>query len=265
MLGFPTLGLPVLSSDRFQTNPNMLTCIGADAQDPTSQIRLTITPLEDSPMNPLNFGLGLGPQQPGMIDRAQGRRWKVSGLMLPSQVIQKPRTGFGGMGHLGGFGGMGGFVNPALGMMSPFGMGALGPFGSMNPFLQNQQAGSQMGGSMGPTALTQGPTVYSAILSDVSYDQLVGGSVGVCQAIQGGVCMGAIPYCCSITKDALPADQVYVDPNQAAVGGVPGVAAGFTLNQAPGVGSNFVGGGALNPGLGGSAVVISDDFGGNLL
>ena len=45
----------------------------------------------------------------------------------------------------------------------------------------------------------------------VSYNQLIGRSIGVCQTLQGGQCYGLIPYCCSITSDTIPASEVFVD------------------------------------------------------
>ncbi|KAL8613204.1 hypothetical protein ACOMHN_043013 [Nucella lapillus] len=217
-----------------QVDPNLLTCIGADANDLQSQIRLTIHPMDigRSPLGPLGFG-GMGGALGGQSPNS-ARDWTVNGMLLPSQVVQKagsyqmavfkggrtfgeckstalgevlnaPNGGqMGYMGHMGPMGPMGLGGSP----FSHLGMGGFNPLASMMGQM-NQQQGSGM--ISNPAIIGQGNTVYSGMIRQVSRNQLVGRSVAACQSIQNGRCLGAIAYCCTITRDSIPATEVFVD------------------------------------------------------
>lgn len=189
------------------------------------------------------------------------------GRVLPP----RSRAALGGAGvnplgnPFGAFGGLGG----PLGLMDPFlgmaGMGmGLGPFGPINPLLGGLAGQQQMmatGGRFENTMMISpaGPTMRTAILRDLSFNQLVGGSIAVCQDIQGEACLGFIPYCCTIAKDPLPADQVYLNPGD--INGGMGGVGGVGLGGVGGVGLGGVGG-ALGAGLGAGAGVAALPLGG---
>ncbi|KAL8575870.1 hypothetical protein ACOMHN_014875 [Nucella lapillus] len=244
----------------FQVDPNLLTCINADGQDLQSQIRMTIRPLNAQSMglHPLGMGFGgpMGPGGPGNQDHEQ--EWTVDGLLLPSQLVQK--AGSYRVAIFSGGRTFGQCEMSALGqvldtgsqnpMMSAMRMGPGSPFGmgmGMNPFrnMFGNRFQQEPNGLVSNSAfVSTGTTMYSGIVRGISYNQMVGRSIGVCQSVQGGQCYGLIPFCCSITRDALPASEVYVDPlegaqqagplafNQAGVIGVQGgTAVGFSAQS----------------------------------
>ncbi|KAL8559564.1 hypothetical protein ACOMHN_018727 [Nucella lapillus] len=254
-----------------QVDPNLLTCINADGQDLQSQIRLTIRPLNAQSMGLNPMGLGFGSMGPGgPMNQDHEQEWTVDGLLLPSQLVQKAgsyRVAIFSGGRTFGqckMSGLGqvldtGSQNPMMSAMrmgpgSPFGMGlGMNPFGNMfgNRFQQEPN------GLVSNSALVStGTTMYSGIVRGISYNQMVGRSIGVCQSVQGGQCYGLIPYCCSITRDALPASEVYVDPLAGAQQAGP-----FAFNQAGVVGVQGGVPGARLPrtGAGVTTVIGGDD------
>ncbi|KAK7087988.1 uncharacterized protein [Littorina saxatilis] len=159
------------------------------------------------------------------------------------------RGGFGG-----GFPGVGGGLGGGFG--SPYSpLAAMSPFGSM--FGGNSLGNQQPNGLVSNNAIVStGVTMYSGIVRGVSHQDLVGRSIGVCQLIQNGQCLGAIPFCCSIVRDSVPADEVFVDPQVNNVNGQIGAFNGGLGGQlGGGLGGQLGGGlGGLNQGLGGGAL-----------
>merc|ERR1719295_1497612 len=156
--------------------------------------------------------------------------------------------GAGMMGH--GFGMGAGLLG---GMGHRFGPGSRGPMG--NNFWQ----GSMMGGHKGPIGVLRNPaivgasaTVFSDHIEGVSTDDLLGRSIALCKDVQNGQCVGGVPYCCTISRDNLPAMEVSVRPNMNRMHGGAGMGAmggammggGMPMGMGghPGMGSAMIGG-----------------------
>lgn len=144
-------------------------------------------------------------------------------------VYSKPRNnginaGFGGVGMGLGMGyGMqavhplGSFsyhktaVTPFVGPYSPsmYGMG-----GFWNQASQQQQQRTPVGLMSNPAIVAGSATIFSAHLEGVSKNELMGRGIALCQSVQNGVCQGYIPFCCTITRDRIPAMELFVQSEE---------------------------------------------------
>ncbi|XP_076452694.1 uncharacterized protein LOC143288230 [Babylonia areolata] len=168
--GFPPAS--VLQNNQQQAEANLLTCISADAQDPRSQIRMTLKPLNHQPMGGRS-GLGLGLM--GHDDDDLDQDWIINGIMLPSGLVQKAGTyrlavfrggrTFGeckasALGQVLSTGG----GNPLLSAMRT---GAFSPFTPfMHPLLAAPQQAAN-GEASNNVVVSTGTTMYSGIIRQV--------------------------------------------------------------------------------------------------
>lgn len=295
-----------------QMRPEFLTCISKDQQDPSSQVRLTLTRSMRNNMGGRRMGGGMmgGPMMgspfgddfgddmdmdmdldddlaefrvdgtfvPGMSANkagtyrvvitqfgriADGCSAQSLGPVLSQHHIRRRPSRMGGM--MGGMpGGMGaGFGVPGMGM----GSGMMGPY---SRFGRNfWQGGNQNRGPMGqlqnPAIVGTSATVYSDHIEDVSTDDLLGRGVALCRGVQNGQCVGHIPYCCTVQRDALPAMEMAVNR----MGGMDdddfnGMSRGMGGMMAGGMGAQGgMGGMGAQGGMGMGGGMMSDDNGNN--
>merc|ERR1719361_892905 len=116
-----------------------------------------------------------------------------------------PGMGLGGMGAMGGMGGMGGMGR----MASPYS-------NNYNNFWGGSSQGGRgqaLGALPNPAIVGASATVYSAHVSGISKNNLMGRGVALCRSVAGGRCQGFIPYCCTIGRDSLGAMELFVRDN----------------------------------------------------
>ena len=155
--------------------------------------------------------------------------------MLGKQSRQLSSRGRGmmGGGHMmrghmmGGYGMMNKGISPmfGVGFGNPMMGGFPGPYQKFGAnFWQGGQSGygGQMGqmGGMGQkpigflsnTAIVGGSaSVYSTHVEGITKTDLLGRGVALCQRVEGGRCVGRIPYCCTVQRDRVPAMEVFVE------------------------------------------------------
>jgi len=266
-----------------ERHPEFLTCISKDDDDLTSQIRLTLTRNRHAklrgghPGGPMGGPPGFaadnfddddddeaefrvdGTFVPGMGATSKAGTYRVvitqfgrtaDGCMAPSlgPVLQRlpsrnPHQGFGGMpgfGGMGGMHGMGGFRPP----MSPMGQSFWhGGSGHMKRNVGEMHNAAIIGTSA---------SVFSDHVTGISKNNLIGRGVALCRGVRDGMCLGRIPYCCTIGRDNLPAMEQAIQRGRGGhMGGDMDDYDGGMMLGVGGAGLSGVGGGAVGGGFNG--------------
>jgi len=280
--------------DKDDRHQEFLTCISKDDDDLTSQIRLTLTRNRMAKHRGGHPGAAMGgPGMGGDIydeDDDDDAEFRVDGTFVPGMgatskagsyrvVItqfgrtadgciapslgpvlqrmpsrnhhQQPMGGFGGMpgfGGMGGMHGMGGFRPPMNPMGQSFWQGNGGSHHKRN-----------VGELHNAAIIGTSASVFSDHVTGISKNNLIGRGVALCRGVRDGMCLGRIPYCCTIGRDNLPAMEQAIQRGRGGhMGGdmddydggmMLGVGAGGLGGNMGGVGG--VGGGSLGGGFNG--------------